>query len=66
MGFLRFGPFGYCSCNEFGELVGTEFDEKIEQDFKGRKAFFMSIKVATEEHVAKVVLRLIPDPAMWD
>ena len=52
--------------NEFGELVGTEFDEKIEQDFKGRKAFFMSIKVATEEHVAKVILRLIPDPAMWD
>lgn len=52
--------------NEFGELIGTEFDEKIEQDFKGRKAFSMSIKVATEEHVAKVVLRLIPDPAMWD
>ncbi|MDO4756281.1 MAG: hypothetical protein Q4A54_08055 [Parabacteroides sp.] len=48
--------------NEFGELVGAEFDEKISDDFKGRKPFSTSVKLATEEHVAKIVLRLIPDP----
>jgi hypothetical protein len=48
--------------NGNGDLIDASFDEKIADDFKGKKTFSQRIQVPKDEYISKVSVRFIPDP----
>jgi hypothetical protein len=48
--------------NGNGELIEANFDEKISDDFKGKKPFSKTIQVPIDEYISKISVRFIPDP----
>ena len=48
--------------NGNGELIDASFDEKLPDDFKGKKTFSKTIQVPNDEYISKVTVRVIPDP----
>ncbi len=52
--------------NANNELIGTCFDEQIDEKFNGRKTFSASLKVPNDEYISKVEVRLIQDPTFWN
>lgn len=44
------------------ELIEARFDEKISNDFKGKKTFSQTIQVPLDEYISRITVRFIPDP----
>ena len=44
------------------ELIEARFDEKIPNDFKGKKTFSQTIQVPLDEYISRITVRFIPDP----
>jgi hypothetical protein len=58
----RYALIMFLVYNGNGELMGASFDEKISNDFKGKKIFSQTIQVPIDEYISKISIRLIPDP----
>lgn len=48
--------------NANNELIEALFDEVIDDDFEGKRAFSMTAQVPNDECISKIVVRLTPDP----
>lgn len=44
------------------ELIEARFDEKIPNDFKGKKTFSQTIQVPLDVYISRITVRFIPDP----
>ena len=48
--------------NANNELIDASFDEKLSNDFSGKKTFTKYLQVPIDEYVSKVLIRFTPDP----
>jgi len=44
------------------ELIETNYKEKLDDDFDGKKTFSVTLQVPSDEYVSKIAVRFIPDP----
>lgn len=52
--------------NAAGDLIGADFDEKIQQKIRSHKTYSLSLKVPNNEQISKVEVRIIKDPVSLD
>lgn len=52
----------FMAYNANNELMEADFGYKIDNDFKGHKTFSMSLQIPNDEHISKIIMKIIPDP----
>ena len=52
--------------NGQNELIGTDFDERINERIRSHKTYSTSVTLPSNENIARVEVKIVKDPSYWD
>lgn len=52
--------------NSQNELIGADFDERINENIRSHKTYSTSLTLPNYENISRVEVKIIKDPSAWD
>lgn len=52
--------------NSQNELIGADFDERINEKIRSHKTYSTSVTLPSNENIARVEIKIVKDPSSWD
>lgn len=52
--------------NSQNELIGADFDERINENIRSHKTYSTSVTLPSKENIARVEVKIVKDPSYWD